>query len=372
MREPAADRSVRNLGVLQRTASTSRVLNLLEIGGAQKGDPEYHLQPFFTTPYLNQSLVVKHRVRSDERYVLDDQRQTATKVILPFERSDLRMGGRSFLVGQRGWRNIVRDAGGGADGSNIERDIRLLAALDEIPSLDPFLLREHLNRRGFKIAGCYFAISDADLARMHDFVASEIDDLIRLTFTNVSDSSSYSEKLVRVLLSPEITEQLEPFRIALRLEGDDYKEGIFSWKGFLYYKWLFSELRPKLVEVLREIPLLRVTGHKDPDLMVHIDRTRRRLVETLEAKRREVADVLDVYDRAFADLTKNGKPLAFQSFLLRASDMFLMLGERIGVISHITTFWRYRFPDARSLAASIEEVFDIIKDFDHLISSLEK
>jgi len=372
MREPAADRSVRNLGVLQRTASTSRVLNMVEIGGAKKGDPEYHSQPFFTTPYLNQSLVVKHIVRSDERYVLDDQRQTATKVILPFERSDLRMGGRSFLVGQRGWRNIVREAGGGAEGSNIDRDIRLLTALDEIPSLDPFLLREHLSRRGFTIAGCYFAISDADLARMNDFVASEIDDLIRLTFADASDSSSYADKLVRVLLSPEITEQLEPFRIALRLEGEDYKEGLFSWKGFLYYKWLFSELRPKLVDVLREIPLLRVTGHKDPDLMVHIERTRWRLVEALEAKRREIADVLDVYDRAFADLTKNGKPLAFQSFLLRASDVFLMLGERIGVISHITTAWRYRFPDARSPAASIEEVFDILKDFDHLVSSLEK
>ncbi|WP_296525394.1 hypothetical protein [Phenylobacterium sp.] len=363
---------MRNLGVLQRTASTSRVLNLVEIGGAKKGDPEYHSQPFFTTPYLNQSLVVKHIVRSDERYVLDDQRQTATKVILPFERSDLRMGGRSFLVGQRGWRSIVREAGGDAEGSNIDRDIRLLTALDEIPSLDPFLLREHLSRRGFTIASCYFAISDADLARMHDFVASEIDDLIRLTFADASDSSSYADKLVRVLLSPEITEQLEPFRIALRLEGEDYKEGLFSWKGFLYYKWLFSELRPKLVDVLREIPLLRVTGHKDPDLMVHIERTRRRLVEALEAKRREIADVLDVYDRAFADLTKNGKPLAFQSFLLRASDMFLMLGERIGVISHITTAWRYRFPDARSPAASVEEVFDILKDFDHLVSSLEK
>jgi hypothetical protein len=157
----------------------------------------------------------------------------------------------------------------------------------------------------------------------------------------------------------------------LRLEGEDYKEGVFSWKGFLYYKWVLNDLWPKLVDVLREMPQIRVTGHKDAELMAYIDRTRRRLVETVDYKRREVTEALDVYDRAFADLTKNGKPLAFRNFLLRAPKMFLMLGERIGVISHITSFWRYRFPDARSLAAPIDEVLDILKDFEQNISTVE-
>jgi len=34
------------------------------------------------------------------------------------------------------------------------------------PYLDPFILREHLRRRGFKIASSYFGISEADRARM--------------------------------------------------------------------------------------------------------------------------------------------------------------------------------------------------------------
>lgn len=370
MRQASTDRSVRNLGALQRTASTSRVLNLVAIANSHKGEPEYHTKPFFTTPILNECIVLKHRIRADERFVFDDERQNSTKIILPFERGDLRMGGRSFFVGQRGWRDIVRQTGG--DEQNIERDIRVMSAVDEIPSLDPFLLREHLNRRGIQIASCYFAISEADLGRMQDFVAMEINNLIRLTYATAGEGSSYSSKLVQVLLSTEINEHLEPLRIALRLEGEDYKEGVFSWKGFLYYKWVLNDLWPKLVDVLREMPQVRVTGHKDADLMAYIDRTRRRLVETVDAKRREVTEALDVYDRAFADLTKNGKPLAFRNFLLRAPKMFLMLGERIGVISHITSFWRYRFPDARSLAAPIDEVLDILKDFEQNISTVEE
>jgi hypothetical protein len=114
MRQASTDRSVRNLGALQRTASTSRVLNLVAIANAHKGDPAYHSRPFFNTPLLNECLILKHRIRMDERYVFDDERQNSTKIILPFERSDLRMGGRSFFVGQRGWREIVRETAGDA------------------------------------------------------------------------------------------------------------------------------------------------------------------------------------------------------------------------------------------------------------------
>ncbi len=276
MRQASTDRSVRNLGALQRTASTSRVLNLVAIANSHKGEPDYHTKPFFTTPILNECIVLKHRIRADERYVFDDERQNSTKFILPFERGDLRMGGRSFFVGQRGWRNIVREAGGEA--LNIERDIRVMSAVDEVPSLDPFLLREHLNRRGIQIASCYFAISEADLGRMQDFVSMEINNLIRLTYATAGEGSSYSSKLVQVLLSTEINEHLEPLRIALRLEGEDHLEGFFSWKGFLYYKWVLNDLWPQLVDVLQEMWELKKVGPQfDSILEAHLTKKYRGL-----------------------------------------------------------------------------------------------
>ena len=57
-----------------------------------------------------------------------------------------------------------------------QRDRQVLDLLDELPSLDPFLLREHLKRHGFEPARGYFAITDADLTRMFDYVRSEITD----------------------------------------------------------------------------------------------------------------------------------------------------------------------------------------------------
>jgi hypothetical protein len=45
--------------------------------------------------------------------------------------------------------------------------------------------------------------------------------------------------------------------------------------------------------------------------------------------------------------------------------MFISLGERTGMVSHIASFWRYRFPKGRPLRAELDELFDILQDFHH-------
>jgi len=82
----------------------------------------------------------------------------------------------------------------------------------------------------------------------------------------------------------------------MRLEGEAYREGVFSWKGFLYYKWVLSDLAPKLGAVVKELPLLRATGHRDRDSVTYIEKARVRLLEAINQRRREVAAALQVYD----------------------------------------------------------------------------
>ncbi len=47
-------------------------------------------------------------------------------------------------------------------------------------------------------------------------------------------------------------------------------------------------------------------------------------------ERSAILRTLKVYDDAFEDLIENGRPTAFRDFLLRAPEMFLSLGERVG------------------------------------------
>jgi len=358
----SADRSSRSLKALERTASTSRVLNLLAVANAHGHREDWEEQPLFGNRVLNASMILKHRVRPDETYLFDDYRTAATKVIVPFERKDLGLGGQSFFVGQRGWMSLLKEAC--TDSRSLDQDVRILRLLDKLPSLDPFLLREHLRRHDHVVAPCYFAISQGDLESMQGYVAMQIEELIRLAYTKSSGGGTYTARLVEALLSTDVDERLEPLRATLMLQGEDFREGVFSWKGFLYYKWMLTTLQPQLHAVVNEITNLAVSGPRDIEIGLYIDGAKRRLKKSILAQRAQVDRTLSVYDAAFAGLTERGEPKGFRNFLLDAPRMFLSLGEKVGAASHIASFWRYRFPEGRPPVASVDEAVDILQDFE--------
>jgi hypothetical protein len=243
------------------------------------------------------------------------------------------------------------------------RDMALLEALDELPSLDPFLLREHLKRRDFQIANCYFAISHGDLERMQRFVSSEIAKLVDLAYGGREGANSNISKLVSLLLSGQDDRRLEPLRLTLGLQGENFREGVFSWKGFLYYKWVLTSLWPELRGVIGELTEIKVVGPRDDELLRQVKEVGAKVNQAILAQVREVRGTLGVYDDAFAELTQAGNPMAFRDFLLKSPEMFLSLGERTGMVSHIASFWRYRFPKGRPLRVELDELFDILQDF---------
>ena len=97
----AADRSIRCLSALC-SASSNRVLNLITINDANVDNEKHRTMPMFDSKILNNTIILKHRLRADEVDLFVTRRAIATKIIIPFERSDLRVGGQSFFIGQRG------------------------------------------------------------------------------------------------------------------------------------------------------------------------------------------------------------------------------------------------------------------------------
>jgi hypothetical protein len=67
------------------------------------------------------------------------------------------------------------------------------------------------------------------------------------------EAVSHSARLVGKLLSNSPESGFEPLRVTLKLDNQEYEEGIFSWRGFLYYKWVLSDLYAQISLVLQEI-----------------------------------------------------------------------------------------------------------------------
>jgi hypothetical protein len=330
--------------------------------GAPARTPAWAEAPLFQHPTLNRAIILKHRLRRNESDVFGMMsRRLTTKIIVPLAPHELKLGGQYFFVDQLGFEAVMRDVFGR---SLDHQDIKTLRLLDSLPSLDPFLLREQLRRNGVDPAPCYLSISANDLKKMKAFVQAEITPLVTMSVgADVIAVSEASAKIMATkILSDSSGAQLDALRETLRLERHQYQEGVFCWKGFLYYKWSLETLLAEVYQVADALRTIQPLGLVDGPARTYIDKARDTLrdgiFETCESVRR----TLMVYDEAYTAL-KRGAPTDFRDFLLNAPKLFSRLGEELGVVQHIVSFWNYRF-GPRTPRASVEELMDILMDFE--------
>ena len=294
---------------------------------------------------------------------------TATKLLIPIDNEDLRAGAHYAFVGQRDFDEVVQSMFG-KDFRPGSRDRIVLDLIDSLPSLDPFLLREQLRRHDIEPARVYFGITDADIQRMFEFVRGEIASLVALSSQEGSSAATGAGRLVEKLLSSRPEDGFEPLKVTLKLSDKEYLDGVFAWRGFLYYKWQLEELRGVVGQVAMEIAAIAPRGPRDPDATQYLPGARQRIHNTVGQALSRVQALLDVYNKAYAGLTEGGKPMGFRDFLLTAPSMFTELGECLGGIQHIISFWRYRFPPGKARMISPAELMDVFLDFeDSLMTS---
>ena len=364
------DRAVRNLSNLRKSASTARVLNLLHVWRQHGRTEAWKTRPLFTNPILNKALIIKHRLRRNEIEQFRVRRYVATKIILPIDDADLRVGGRYLFVDQIGFDRTLEESFGI---SPHHPDRRTLALIDELPGLDPFLLREQLRRNGRAPAACYFNLSEADVARMTAFVSDEITPLVDLSLGPDVDLAAENPvaRLTAKIMSNSAGEDMSALGQTLQLAPHEYEEGVFCWKGFLYYKWALQTITGEIGGVVDSVRRVRASGRVDAEQHAAIDRAReqvrRRILLTCEA----TADMLHVYDDAFRGLTQEGRPTAFRDFLRDAPLLFARLGERLGAVQHIVSFWSYRMA-ADKAPPNAEELIDLLSDFEMSLSGREQ
>jgi len=357
------DNAVRSLASLNNSGSSSRILNLLRVFKDHGATDEHRAKPMFQNPVLNRGLILKHRLRANERDLFAGRRTLATKIILPIDRDDLRSGGRYTFVGQQGYDAMLR-AMLGPSGAESLVDRKVLEVLDALPSFDPFLLREQLRRNGVDCAACYFSISPADLERMFMFVQSEVRDLVKISLSGEVAGMGATAAFVEKLLGANAVADLQPLRNTLKLNEDEYEEGLFCWRGFLYYKWSLRENLRAAPQLAEHLQAIRLNGPAELDTRRYIVEARQRLTRGIFSACTDIEATLKVYDHAFGRLTQRGDAIAFRNFLLNAPGMFVELGERLGALNHIISFWKYRFPHQGRSVLAPGDLVDLLMDFE--------
>jgi hypothetical protein len=349
----------RSLALLEESASTARVLNLRQVALRYARDPELQANPFFKSPALNRAIIVKHHLRAHELDEFECGRTSATKVLLPIDHYNLRVGAKYFFVGQRAAELTLKQEFG--LGEQAHPDLELLKFLDELPSFDPFLLREKLRSRGCKPSERYFDVSEADVARMLSFAQAEIQPLVDIAFAGALGAGDI---LARKILSDANDNSLAPLRQVLYLGETEFAEGVFCWKAFLYYKWRLFDLTDALntfgAELANTHPSQRATG----GLLDYIVAARANVHAAVAIARASAARTLRLYDQAYNGLIHEGDGRGFRDFLLQAPGRFVQLGQDLATLDHMVSFWRFRFPKDKRRTIDAGELAVIFRDFE--------
>lgn len=349
----------RNLANLERSGSTARVLNLLSVHRRQPGHPALAARPMFLNSTLNHAIILKHRLRPHERELFAETRTTATKVILPLDKTDLRAGGQSFFIGEERAAHILETYF--SDTSGLTRkDQVLLEILDSIPSMDPFLLREMLARNGYLPALEYFSISEADLARMSTFVASEMASLTNLV---TSGDSRGANEFTQKLLAETPDAAFAPLRDALRMDAEQYRDGIFAWRGLLYYKWIAASTLRESSKTCADITQFMPAPPRNFQTTEYIKTARRAINQSIRGAVQFVLRSLDTYNRSYNLFLAEERPSEFRDFLLNAPATFIRLGEVIGSLQHINSFWAFRMGALGRGRTTEADFADMLADF---------
>jgi hypothetical protein len=298
--------------------------------------------------------------------IFGNTRSVATKLLFPLDPTDLNIGGQYVFLDQPNYLDAISSHIGRPvdEGS---RDIRLMRLLDGVPSLDPFILRETLSQNGFHIDQRYYELDEAVLARMEAFVLSELSQLVNLADSS-SRSSAGAQRLVQKLLASDYGEEFETLRAVFRIPDEQFREIMFCWKGFLYYKWNALGMDQQIRNVINGMAGVALTK-TDSETLKYLSEARRRIASTAIAAFNESVSIINNYNQTYGELIRNHNPGPFREFLYQAPSKFLRLGEVMGQLSHIVQFWSYRFPRPPTTRVDADEFFDILRDFeDGLVS----
>lgn len=355
---------VRSLAEMRDTASTARILNLIRVKKRYGDTDDYAKKPLFRNSRLNQAIYIKHTIRANERDLVNSEQQTATKVVFALDSDDLGLGGFSFFIEQKNFKAALDETlGQDVNEADLKHDLAVLKEMTRIPSLDPYLLRERVDQCEGETASCYFDMSEADLQEIASYVEGEIGSLVELAYgISGPEAKAIASKLASLIMNNERSASLEPLRNTLRLDPDEYEQGLFGWKGLLYYKWNVSSLQPAIRKCAARMIATRFIG-AHPEDEQQLDLARKAILRTMAERFRAVETVMKAYDEAYNALVVHKDPATFRNFLLRAPNLFVEAGEDLAAINHICSFWDFRLPANIPNRLDVDDAYDIYREF---------
>jgi hypothetical protein len=339
--------------------------------------------PLFRNKYLNNCIILKiiALVRQNQRRIYKPD----TLLYFPYNAKNIYEGGDSVLFSDAKRDEMLRHKCGfnpddPAQSDDIEHDNRLLKMLADIPTLDPFLLREktmQMNLDG-EINPAYFNLTEEEWSTFQAPIREKIDALVRKALgvthsLETSDIADHVTNFLEKIWEARDIENIEGFVDSMEIPRDRAPELFFAWKAICYYQAQSRALEPSLKRLFQWIGESRTALPIDlmtlrEELRDQINAEIMLLKQRMREYYRETVSILKIYEDSYQQFIEHGNPEPFKRFLGDAQEHFLALAAGLSANAHAINLledqWRRGGPQVyavqhRELLNCLLTIYDI-------------
>jgi hypothetical protein len=310
----------------------------------------------FQTEGLNNAFIFKFpRFGEDKEEVSQDLDQIQaskkslpieTGLFVPYDVKDPPRGGYAIYLRQPNYANMLRELMG-IDLDNTQQfanDIDILNMIDDLPSLDPFLLKESFGLAGFKISPRYFEINPKEEHEIRELIQDKILPIVgtALGVRSRIDLINKSKGFLESIWDPTLPEA-SLFVSAFGISTGDASSVFGAWKGITYYQYSFQRYRERLAlvfswmgsELSIPVDLQQNRAYAEQQRMY-----KHSVVTRMKDMVRELGQIFREYESCYSEFLDRANPKPFREFLLNANKIYWMLGYCTTAIIHICTCFR--------------------------------
>jgi hypothetical protein len=349
-------------------AGSSRVFNCNDVARKLERRDGEQAPYLFKTPAMHHLVLVKEAMR------YDDPRHPkgvaiGSKIYVPYNHDEIYDGGRSIFFHSPHLLQVFHEQFGvernDASSVALDHDMKVFRILDELPSLDGFLMHDALELEGIDANEAYFDVSPEERTGIQEYIRGKMEPLVAAAYGGRKPPSSKVAQLIDAMWEAKDLVALEPLVLAFRFPKDEALSIFGAWKGINFYSFQYHQGRRKreaLAQWLKEDAMPKNLVPRD--VLQILEPIRRATVERLRTHWIDVDNTLKKYENLYSEFVASANPGGFISFLRGAKTVYWQLGDSLSKIDHAINcwdIWTKGAPNRRLPFEQLEAMLELLK-----------
>lgn len=302
----------------------------------------------------------------------EDFRPIETGIYIPYDARRPRDGGSAIYMRQKNCDVLLQDyLGIKAESGNerLRRDLDVLMLLDNVPSLDPFLIKDYLDSQRIAFDPAYLQLNEKEVAQIRQMISVKIAEIIDKAFAAGKRAAADRDRVMAALWNPALPEARD-FIAAFGISEADAPVVFAAWKGITFYQVQLRAAAPRIAEMIRwfaareSIPYDAAMNRTFMDQLVMF---RERIVTQLKAQVDETRTIMHEYDGGHAAFL-GGKPRRLITFLKGARRTYWLLASCLSALNSSASIFFTDVKPSRNNRLSFEESTQMFQKLDIVLS----